>query len=112
MSCGCLAREVASTVHANDLTGQKFNRLTAIQRAPNRPNRVGAYWSCSCSCGNAVVASAKGLVCGDNQSCGCLNSENAKAKFRLMNYERAEEFARRRWELEDIAAFEEGRETP
>ena len=35
-----------------DLTGQKFGRLTVIDRAPNKNSRTA--WNCLCDCGNRV----------------------------------------------------------
>ena len=36
-----------------DITGQKFGRLTALQRS--RKNRHGAWkWLCQCSCGEQI----------------------------------------------------------
>jgi len=35
---------------ALDLTGQKFGKLTAIERLPSRNGKT--YWLCKCECGN------------------------------------------------------------
>lgn len=62
-----------------DLTGQKFGRLTAIER------EKGSKWLCECDCGNIKIVSAEHLKCGHTKSCGCLkNKYNAKNK-RLLN---------------------------
>lgn len=72
LSCGCLQREKA--LHqANDLTGQRFGRLVAIERAPNI-GRLTA-WRCQCDCGNYVVVRSATLKNGETQSCGCLHSD-------------------------------------
>lgn len=52
-----------------DLTGQKFYRLTAIERLPN-PNR-NSFWRCVCECGNETNAAANMLKTGRHKSCGC-----------------------------------------
>ena len=53
-----------------DLTGQRFGRLTVIERAEN--TKAGkATWLCKCECGNIKVIPAKNLSRG-TISCGCL----------------------------------------
>ena len=58
-----------------DLTGQKFNRLTVLERVENDKNGC-VRWLCRCDCGNEVAVSASNLKNGHTQSCGCLNHEN------------------------------------
>ena len=53
-----------------DLTGQKFNLLTVIDRAENRNGSV--YWNCICDCGNKTVVSGTNLRSGAVKSCRCL----------------------------------------
>lgn len=57
---------------AEDLTGKKFNRLTALRRDTNRK---GTYWICQCDCGTIKSVNAGSLKNGSIQSCGCLNRE-------------------------------------
>lgn len=59
---------------ANDLSGQKFGRLTVLERGKNDDNGH-AYWICKCDCGNICEKSADNLKRGLTQSCGCLHSE-------------------------------------
>ena len=40
-----------------DLTGQKFGRLTAIEFSHKNKNRK-TYWLWQCDCGNVIVARA------------------------------------------------------
>ena len=57
-----------------DLTGQKFGRLTVIERAPSKGNRT--MWLCRCDCDGKIVTVAGGnLKNGHTRSCGCLNDE-------------------------------------
>lgn len=56
-----------------DITGQKFNRLTVIKRVENRGSR--AYWLCKCDCGGYKTTSTTKLRNGYTKSCGCLNVE-------------------------------------
>lgn len=57
-----------------DLTGQKFGRLTVLRR-DERVHRAGAFWVCHCECGQEKSVSAAALKRGATQSCGCLNKE-------------------------------------
>lgn len=57
-----------------DLTGQRFGRLTVIERTENDKSRH-ICWRCRCDCGKAVVVSNSKLRSGHTQSCGCLNRE-------------------------------------
>lgn len=61
-----------------DLTGQRFNRLTVISRAEN--SRAGVTrWNCICDCGNESVVSACSLRNNHTKSCGCWNREVVKS---------------------------------
>lgn len=72
-SCGCLQKEKAK----NDLSGQTFGMLTAIE--PTEERRGGSVvWKCRCECGNTVLVSTKGLKSGHSQSCGCLQKTKAR----------------------------------
>lgn len=56
-----------------DLTGQKFGRLTVIERAENKGSKI--CWLCKCECGNEKVIRSSDLKSGKINSCGCLKSE-------------------------------------
>ena len=56
-----------------DLTGQRFGRLTVIKRVES--NKSGTRWLCKCDCGNETVALAPNLKRGNTSSCGCLKKE-------------------------------------
>ena len=63
-----------------DLTGQRFGRLTVVERAEShrKPNgSLVTMWKCKCDCGNEKVISAVDLKVGNTKSCGCLKSEMA-----------------------------------
>lgn len=57
-----------------DLTGQKFGRLSVIDRAPNHGRRT--MWNCVCDCGNRIVVRSENLRSGNSKSCGCLSRDN------------------------------------
>jgi hypothetical protein len=56
-----------------DLTGQKFNRLTAIER-------VETKWRFRCDCGIEIVAFANNVKRGGTTSCGCYHREQMAAR--------------------------------
>lgn len=56
-----------------DITGQRFARLTAIERGPNTGENV--QWWCQCDCGNRTLVRASYLRTGHTRSCGCLRRE-------------------------------------
>lgn len=60
------------------LEGQKFGRLTVIERAPNVPDKNGRYitkWRCLCECGNYIDVATGNLKRGNTKSCGCYNRD-------------------------------------
>ena len=56
-----------------DLIGQRFGRLTVLQRAESKGGRT--YWKCRCDCGNETIVLADNLRRGLQKSCGCLYAE-------------------------------------
>lgn len=61
-----------------DLTGQRFGKLTVIQRASNRGNKV--YWLCECDCGNQKEIRGSSLTSNVTKSCGKCNNPNISPK--------------------------------
>lgn len=55
-----------------DLTGQKFEKLTAIEYIGN------SQWKCLCDCGNETIISTKKW--GKTKSCGCLRTQKREFK--------------------------------
>ncbi len=72
-SCGCLYKEVKQQL-ALDLTGQRFGRLTAIERTANKYKHA-VTWRCKCDCGNITDVTVSSLTSGCTKSCGCLLAE-------------------------------------
>ncbi len=58
-----------------DLTGQRFGRLTVIERIESKRNY--AMWKCLCDCGNYTDSRTGVLLKGRKLSCGCLQKEIA-----------------------------------
>lgn len=77
-SCGCLQKEITSTMNpAIDITGQRFGKLVAIQRAQSRNKHT--CWLCQCDCGNTCEVYTTSLVTGHTTSCGCIQSKGEEA---------------------------------
>lgn len=57
-----------------DLTGQRFGRLTVIERAENGSDGA-ARWVCRCDCGKGVTVYSGNLRKGMTVSCGCFKRE-------------------------------------
>lgn len=75
LSCGCLRRERAQQATAYDLLGKTFGELRVVGKSRKR-TRMGAYWTCLCSCGYTCEATASELVSGRKTNCGCKNVKN------------------------------------
>lgn len=56
-----------------DLTGQRFGRLTVIERVPSKTRN--ARWLCRCDCGNEKTVLGTTLRRGESKSCGCYRSD-------------------------------------
>jgi len=55
-----------------DLLGQRFGRLTVLERGPSNH---GAQWVCRCDCGKTHLVMSKRLQEGSVRSCGCLKAD-------------------------------------
>lgn len=74
-SCGCMKQEyLHSHVNAPNLIGQRFGRLTVIERAENN-KRGNTMWLCRCDCGNNTIVIGSDLKNHTTQSCGCLHND-------------------------------------
>ena len=84
-----------------DLTGQKFGRLTVLERVPDyvdKNNKHRTQWKCQCECEakTIVIVKAENLKSLDTQSCGCLAREamieNNKKRHKVNTYDLSGEF--------------------
>lgn len=79
-SCGCIRKERPNNrakVREN-LIGQKFGKLTVIDRADDyirKDNKREVQWLCKCECGNTCVVRGYALKRGTTTSCGCYSLE-------------------------------------
>ena len=67
----------------NDLSGQKFNKLTVIQRGEDELLSNGntqIRFLCRCDCGNKTLVRSTSLKSGSVKSCGCIRKELLKGK--------------------------------
>ena len=62
-SCGC--------IKFKNLTGQRFGRLTVIEKTDKRKND-SIMWKCKCDCGNITYVTTRHLTSGKTRSCGCI----------------------------------------
>jgi hypothetical protein len=69
-----------------NLVGQKFGRLTVIERDNSYPSGAGksVYWKCKCDCGNYVSVHSDHLKNGTTSSCGCLNSSGEESISKIL----------------------------
>jgi hypothetical protein len=88
-----------------DLTGQRFGKLTAIRRAENNASgRV--QWLCQCECGNTPVVIASNLKRGKTGACfECWKAGNKNRLSKPHSW--AHDQRRRRWDrrLRALAAW-------
>lgn len=61
-----------------DLTGQRFGKLTVIERVPSHNGH--ARWKCLCDCGNYTEALSHNLKSGNKVSCGCASHPGSLGK--------------------------------
>lgn len=62
---------------ARQLDGERFGRWTVKSRAADNSKGREARWHCVCDCGTEKIVSARTLVAGTSQSCGCLRKERS-----------------------------------
>jgi hypothetical protein len=88
ISCGCAKRDYNKfrPDTYNNLTGQKFGKLTVVGFNSKRKytRKTGDiyyryYWDCKCDCGNNTIALGPSLKNGHTKSCGCHKISKAKS---------------------------------
>lgn len=55
-----------------DITGQKYNKLTAIKFSRYDSKKEKSYWIFKCECGKEVELCMTNVLTGNTKSCGCL----------------------------------------
>lgn len=74
-SCGCMKGKATK----KDITGQKFNRLTALYSTDVVVNG-GYLWTCECECGTIKDIPIGALSSGQVKSCGCAKATHGMTK--------------------------------
>lgn len=65
----------------HDLTGQRFGKLSVIERAADKTtgSKPKVMWWCHCDCGKEVIVCASSLSQGTTVSCGCKKKKHGYA---------------------------------
>ena len=63
-------------IQFKDVSGKKFNKLTALHRLHNTKGKT--KWLCVCDCGNFAEVILSDLQLNKTKSCGCLKYESNK----------------------------------
>nr|DAR33910.1 MAG TPA: AP2 domain protein [Caudoviricetes sp.] len=66
----------------DDLTNQRFGRLTVLGDVGKRTGKGRVLWHCLCECGRVTFVRADHLKNGSVVSCGCLNKEKKHERFK------------------------------
>lgn len=66
----------------NDLTNQRFGRLTVLGDVGKRTANGKVLWHCLCDCGTITFVRGDHLKNGKIQSCGCLNDDKKRSRFK------------------------------
>lgn len=73
---------------ANDLTNKRFGRLTVLGDVGKRSKNSKVLWHCVCDCGSVSFVRSDHLSSGKVSSCGCLNDEMKRERYKdLTGYE-------------------------
>lgn len=75
-SCGCLKHK--HSYNFQDLTGQRFGRLTVVELHGSGENNT--VWKCKCDCGNGCFVTTHNLRNGNTKSCGCFRKESSRKR--------------------------------
>lgn len=65
-----------------DLTGNKYGRLTVLGDVGKRTKSGKVLWHCLCECGTVTFVRTDHLKNGSITSCGCLNEEKKRERFK------------------------------
>lgn len=76
----------------DDLTNQRFGRLTVLGDVGKRTSRGRVLWHCLCECGRVTFVQGDHLKNGRVRSCGCLNDEKRHERFKDLTNTETENF--------------------
>lgn len=72
--CGCGRKKKLSETKSVNIVGQRFGKLTAVEKLSQSDKFNRVLYRCKCDCGNEVIVSSSSLTTGKTNSCGCLLS--------------------------------------
>lgn len=75
-----------------NIIGKRFNRLVVIKDDGTRSSKGDIKWLCRCDCGNFYHALGYRLKRGLTKSCGCLNDEKKRERFKDLTGTETEHF--------------------
>ena len=67
-----------------DLSGQKFGKLTVLEKGSSKNRKL--YWKCQCECGNIKEIPGSSLKLGAIKSCGCLKQKYKSRSDKVVTY--------------------------
>lgn len=72
-----------------DLKGQRFGRLTVVERADDyvypSSHKHAARWKCLCDCGKYKIIRESSLKSGNTTSCGCYRNDQVTVANKIHN---------------------------
>ena len=71
--CGC---RTVKDYYSVDISGKKFNMLTALYPTEKRSKKGSVVWHCVCDCGKETDVDYNALVYSRIVSCGCKKAEH------------------------------------
>lgn len=75
-----------------DLTNQRFGRLIVLGDVGERTANGKILWHCLCDCGTITFVRGDHLKSGKVQSCGCLNDDEKRSRFKDLTGTETENF--------------------
>lgn len=75
-----------------DIIGRRFNRLVVVRDDGTRSAKGDIKWLCQCDCGKQIHALGYRLKRGLTKSCGCLNDEKRRQRFKDLTGTETENF--------------------
>ena len=76
----------------DDLINQHFGRLTVLGDVGKRTDRGRVLWHCLCECGTVTFVRGDHLKNGKISSCGCLNEEKKRERYRDLSNTETDNF--------------------
>lgn len=76
----------------DDLTNQRFGRLTVLGDVRERTKNGKVLWHCLCECGTVTFVRGDHLKNGKISSCGCLNEEKKRERYKDLSNTETDNF--------------------